>query len=98
MTCAGGGFLNVVRSFLWIPVQQYTTREITVQLYDHLHRLVLLFYVSFVDAFANSAVDLLADYNSSELFLGCLCVGTLEEKLVKYLGLWIEAHQAFKAC
>lgn len=31
------GFLNNARSFLWIPVQQYTTRRIQVRLFSHLH-------------------------------------------------------------
>ena len=32
------GLLNNLRSFLWIWVQQYTTREVEVNLFDHLHR------------------------------------------------------------
>ena len=31
------GFLNNLRSFMWIWVQQYTTREVSVGLFAHLH-------------------------------------------------------------
>ncbi|KIH45148.1 hypothetical protein ANCDUO_24815 [Ancylostoma duodenale] len=30
MPRAMGGFLNTLRSYLWIPIQQYTTRELEV--------------------------------------------------------------------
>ena len=36
-------FLNNLRSITWIRVQQYTSREIGIKLYDHLHRFVTLF-------------------------------------------------------
>ncbi|XP_061179768.1 ATP-binding cassette sub-family B member 6-like [Saccostrea echinata] len=39
------GFLNNARSFLWIPVQQYTTRRIQVRLFNHLHRLSLRWHL-----------------------------------------------------
>jgi len=29
----GMGLLNNLRSFLWIPIQQYTTREVEVELF-----------------------------------------------------------------
>ena len=32
------GVLNNMRTFLWIKVQQYTTRRIQVKLFNHLHR------------------------------------------------------------
>lgn len=32
------GFLNNVRAFLWIPIQQYTTRRIQLKFLRHLHR------------------------------------------------------------
>ena len=35
------GLLNNLRSFLWITVQQFTTREIQVGLFQHLHSLSL---------------------------------------------------------
>lgn len=34
-----------LRSFLWIPVQQYTVRELEVELYAHLHRLSLRWHL-----------------------------------------------------
>lgn len=40
------GFLNNLRSYLWIPVQQYTTREIEVSLFNHLHSLSLRWHLS----------------------------------------------------
>ncbi|KAI0233623.1 ATP-binding cassette sub-family B member 6, mitochondrial [Lamellibrachia satsuma] len=40
------GFLNNVRSFLWIWVQQYTTREVGVGLFAHLHSLSLRWHLS----------------------------------------------------
>ncbi|XP_034310382.2 ATP-binding cassette sub-family B member 6 [Magallana gigas] len=39
------GFLNNARSFLWIPVQQYTTRRIQVRLFSHLHGLSLRWHL-----------------------------------------------------
>lgn len=46
----GGGFgsmgiLNNLRGFLWIWVQQYTTREIEVTLFQHLHGLSLRWHL-----------------------------------------------------
>ncbi|KAH3715868.1 ATP-binding cassette sub-family B member 6-like [Dreissena polymorpha] len=37
----GSGFLSNMQTFLWIPVQQYTTRRIQVKLFGHLHNLSL---------------------------------------------------------
>nr|AHK05635.1 ATP-binding cassette transporter sub-family B member 6 [Tigriopus japonicus] len=42
----GQGILNNIRSFLWIRVQQYTTREIQVGLFTHLHHLSLRWHLS----------------------------------------------------
>ncbi|XP_055849647.1 ATP-binding cassette sub-family B member 6 [Episyrphus balteatus] len=39
------GLLNNLRSFLWIRVQQYTTREIEVDLFRHLHNLSLRWHL-----------------------------------------------------
>ena len=39
------GFLNNYRSYLWIPVQQYTTRAMQVSLYRHLHDLSLRWHL-----------------------------------------------------
>ncbi|KAI2474120.1 ATP binding cassette (ABC) transporter subfamily B member [Diabrotica virgifera virgifera] len=41
----GMGLLNNVRSFLWIRVQQYTTREVEVELFRHLHSLSLKWHL-----------------------------------------------------
>uniref|UniRef100_A0A8R1I3J9 Uncharacterized protein n=1 Tax=Caenorhabditis japonica TaxID=281687 RepID=A0A8R1I3J9_CAEJA len=43
---AMGGFLNTVRTYLWIPIQQYTTRELEVELFNHLHSLSLRWHLS----------------------------------------------------
>uniref|UniRef100_A0AAR5Q0G4 ABC transporter domain-containing protein n=2 Tax=Dendroctonus ponderosae TaxID=77166 RepID=A0AAR5Q0G4_DENPD len=42
----GMGFLNNLRSFLWINVQQYTTKEVQVQLFRHLHSLSLRWHLN----------------------------------------------------
>lgn len=42
----GMGLLNNLRSFLWIRIQQYTTREVEVQLFKHLHGLSLRWHLS----------------------------------------------------
>uniref|UniRef100_A0A1I8QBP0 ATP-binding cassette sub-family B member 6 n=1 Tax=Stomoxys calcitrans TaxID=35570 RepID=A0A1I8QBP0_STOCA len=39
------GLFNNLRSFLWIKVQQYTTREIEVDLFQHLHQLSLRWHL-----------------------------------------------------
>ncbi|MFH4976645.1 hypothetical protein AB6A40_003354 [Gnathostoma spinigerum] len=43
---AMGGFLNTMRTYLWIPVQQYTTYQIQVELFTHLHNLSLSWHLS----------------------------------------------------
>lgn len=42
----GMGLLNNLRSFLWIRIQQYTTREIELELFSHLHALSLRWHLS----------------------------------------------------
>ncbi|XP_054265691.1 ATP-binding cassette sub-family B member 6-like [Macrosteles quadrilineatus] len=42
----GMGFLNNMRSFLWVRIQQYTTREVEVTLFQHLHGLSLRWHLS----------------------------------------------------
>ncbi|KAJ8682800.1 hypothetical protein QAD02_018592 [Eretmocerus hayati] len=41
----GMGILNNLRSYLWIKIQQYTTREIQVELFRHLHSLSLRWHL-----------------------------------------------------
>ncbi|KAL7297876.1 hypothetical protein TKK_0008899 [Trichogramma kaykai] len=41
----GMGVLNNLRSFLWIRIQQYTTREVEVELFRHLHGLSLRWHL-----------------------------------------------------
>ncbi|XP_066593648.1 ATP-binding cassette sub-family B member 6 [Prorops nasuta] len=41
----GMGVLNNLRSFLWIRIQQYTTREIEIELFRHLHSLSLRWHL-----------------------------------------------------
>ena len=43
---ASGGLLNTFRTFLWIRVQQYTTRTLSVELYAHVHALSLRWHLS----------------------------------------------------
>lgn len=40
------GLLNNLRSFLWIRIQQYTTREIELELFAHLHSLSLRWHLN----------------------------------------------------
>lgn len=42
----GVGVLSSLQYFLWIPVSQYTTREICVRMLEHLHSLSLQFHIS----------------------------------------------------
>lgn len=39
------GLLNNLRSYLWIKIQQYTYREIEVELFRHLHNLSLRWHL-----------------------------------------------------
>lgn len=39
------GLLNNLRSYLWISIQQFTTREIEVELFKHLHSLSLRWHL-----------------------------------------------------
>uniref|UniRef100_H3BEA4 ATP-binding cassette sub-family B member 6 n=2 Tax=Latimeria chalumnae TaxID=7897 RepID=H3BEA4_LATCH len=39
------GFVNNLRSFIWIRVQQYTNREVQVRLFAHLHSLSLRWHL-----------------------------------------------------
>lgn len=42
----GMGLLNNLRSFLWIKISQFTTREIEVELFRHLHSLSLKWHLN----------------------------------------------------
>lgn len=42
----GSGLLNSLRSFLWIRVSQYTTKEVSIRLFGHLHGLSLKWHLS----------------------------------------------------
>ncbi|KAJ2702629.1 ATP-binding cassette-type vacuolar membrane transporter Hmt1 [Coemansia sp. IMI 209128] len=39
------GMLSTAQSFMWIPVGQYTTKRISVAMFEHLHKLSLRFHV-----------------------------------------------------
>ncbi|KAJ1772785.1 ATP-binding cassette-type vacuolar membrane transporter Hmt1 [Coemansia sp. RSA 1813] len=39
------GILSTVQSFVWIPVGQNTTKRISVEMFEHLHKLSLRFHV-----------------------------------------------------
>ncbi|KAJ3183991.1 Homocysteine S-methyltransferase 1 [Gaertneriomyces sp. JEL0708] len=43
---SGVGALNTLQSFLWIPVGQFTTRQISVKMFEHLHDLSLRFHLN----------------------------------------------------
>ncbi|KND00392.1 uncharacterized protein SPPG_04715 [Spizellomyces punctatus DAOM BR117] len=42
----GVGLLSTLQSYLWIPVGQYTTRQISVKMFEHLHNLSLRFHLN----------------------------------------------------
>ena len=42
----GVGLLSSLQYFLWIPVGQYTTREVSVRMLEHLHSLSFKFHIN----------------------------------------------------
>lgn len=42
----GSGLLQSLQNYLWIPIGQYTTREISLKTFSHLHSLSLDFHIS----------------------------------------------------
>lgn len=42
----GSGLLQSIQNYLWIPIGQYTTREISLKTFSHLHSLSLDFHIS----------------------------------------------------
>ncbi|KAF7731683.1 Homocysteine S-methyltransferase 1 [Apophysomyces ossiformis] len=42
----GSGLIQTVQNWLWIPIGQYTTREISVKMFAHLHGLSLDFHIN----------------------------------------------------
>ncbi|EDO42945.1 predicted protein, partial [Nematostella vectensis] len=42
----GMGLLNNIRSFLWITIQQFTSRTLQVKLFEHLHSLSLRWHIT----------------------------------------------------
>ncbi|KAJ3020564.1 Homocysteine S-methyltransferase 1 [Thoreauomyces humboldtii] len=42
----GVGILSSIQFYLWIPVGQYTTREVSVRMLQHLHSLSLQFHIN----------------------------------------------------
>ncbi|CAO3598375.1 unnamed protein product [Absidia cylindrospora] len=42
----GSGLIQCVQNFLWVPVNQYTTREVSIKLFEHLHLLSLSFHIN----------------------------------------------------
>ncbi len=41
-----GGVLNSIRGTLWLSAQQYSTREISMALFNHLHSMSLRWHLS----------------------------------------------------
>ncbi|KAJ3109905.1 ATP-binding cassette sub- B member 6, mitochondrial [Phlyctochytrium bullatum] len=41
-----GGLVSVVQNYCWIPVGQFTTREVSIAMFNHLHRLSHRFHMS----------------------------------------------------
>lgn len=64
----GSGLIQAMQNWLWIPIGQYTTREISVKLFSHLHSLSLHYHINrktgevlrIVDRGTNSIVQLLS--------------------------------------
>lgn len=42
----GSGLLQSIQNWLWIPIGQYTTREISLKVFSHLHSLSLSFHIN----------------------------------------------------
>ena len=42
----GVGVISTIQSFLWIPIGQFNTREISVKMFEHLHNLSLQFHLN----------------------------------------------------
>ncbi|PKC10833.1 hypothetical protein RhiirA5_413840 [Rhizophagus irregularis] len=42
----GVGLIQSTQNFLWIPIGQYTTREISVKMFEHLHGLSLDYHIN----------------------------------------------------
>ena len=66
-------FLNNLRSITWIKVQQYTSREIGVRLYQHLHGFVKILVDVNLRVHPNNFVILL--YICVYALFCCLCPG-----------------------
>ncbi|RIB18679.1 hypothetical protein C2G38_2085056 [Gigaspora rosea] len=43
---SGVGLIQAAQNYLWIPIGQYTTREISVQMFEHLHGLSLSYHIN----------------------------------------------------
>ncbi|CAG8518945.1 18668_t:CDS:10, partial [Racocetra persica] len=43
---SGVGLLQATQNYLWIPIGQYTTREISVRMFEHLHGLSLSYHIN----------------------------------------------------
>ncbi|KAI8137554.1 hypothetical protein BJV82DRAFT_634815 [Fennellomyces sp. T-0311] len=64
----GSGLIQATQNWLWIPIGQYTTREISVKMFSHLHGLSLHFHINrktgevlrVMDRGTNSIVQLLS--------------------------------------
>ncbi|CEP07529.1 hypothetical protein [Parasitella parasitica] len=64
----GSGLIQALQNWLWIPIGQFTTREISVKLFAHLHSLSLHYHINrktgevlrIVDRGTNSIVQLLS--------------------------------------
>ena len=41
-----GGFLDLLRSFVWDRVSQYNKREIQIKIFEHIQRLSLRWHIS----------------------------------------------------
>ncbi|KAI9314851.1 hypothetical protein BX666DRAFT_1964047 [Dichotomocladium elegans] len=42
----GSGLIQSMQNWLWIPIGQYTTREVSVRMFSHLHSLSLQFHIN----------------------------------------------------
>ncbi|KAI8074014.1 P-loop containing nucleoside triphosphate hydrolase protein [Gongronella butleri] len=63
----GSGLIQACQNWLWVPVQQNTSREISIRMFEHLHSLSLAFHINrktgevlrVMDRGTNSVVQLL---------------------------------------
>jgi ATP-binding cassette subfamily B (MDR/TAP) protein 6 len=46
MFAGSAGLLNAVQKAIWVPIGQYTTKSVSLKMFDHLHHLSLRFHLN----------------------------------------------------